>query len=301
MTGALQQELVAALEERRAPNFSLASKAKWVRALDGLLVAGGIDAAAHGLDHFERMAPDLVWAPNMRRIISLTPPADPALPAFKDVKSLDVQVAPIAGAETVVLAFCGKQHRIGFHTPLFYRFIQSRGWSLVFLRDFQGVHYLNGVAGLGPDRASSVAALRDLIARLGARRVLCLGNSSGGYGALLYALELGADAALNFSGGTNLDPEFNTHLNRAQGSLELRATFPGEELDLRARYLAAARRPRAMLVYGEYCWDDRLHAEHMADVPGAQLVPFAEFEGHGSIAEAVQRETFESLLADLAA
>jgi hypothetical protein len=297
----LQRELVAALSEGRPPDFSAAPADRWVNALDRLLMAGHIEAAAHGLGHFEQVAPHIAWAPNMRRIIALTPSADPAADDWDDDKSLDLQVVAVEGAHTVVLAFCGQKHRIGFHTPLFHRFIQQQGWSMVFLRDFQGVHFLNGVAGIGPDRPSTIEALGELISRLGARRTLCLGNSSGGYAALLYALELGADAALSFSGGTNLDPDFNVHLNRAQGALELREAFPDEELDLRARYLAAAQRPRAMLVYGEYAWDDRIHAEHMSDVPGAELIPILDFEGHGSIAEAVMREEFEDLLGALAA
>jgi hypothetical protein len=297
----LTRELVRAMNEGRSPDFSVAPVERWVKALDRLLIAGRIEAAAHGLGHFERVAPDIAWAPNMRRIISLTPPADPTAPRWADDTALDVQAAPVEGAQTVVLVFCGQRHRIGFHSPLFHRFIQRLGWSMVFLRDFQDAHFVNGVASLGPDRPSTLEALRQLISSLGARRLLCLGNSSGGYAALLYALELGADAVLSFSGGANLEPDFNVHLNRAQGALELREAFPEEELDLRARYLAADKRPRAMLVYGEYAWDDRIHAEHMSDVPGVELIPIHDYEGHGSIAEAVMREEFEDLLRALAA
>ena len=93
-----------------------------------------------------------------------------------------------------------------------------------------------------------------------------------------------------------MEPEFNTFLNRRDSSLLLKAAAPEGPLDLRALYLGAGRTPRATLIYGDSCWDDRLQAEHMAGVEGIKLNPLKNYDGHGCINAMIIQQTFERAL-----
>lgn len=281
----MERELESARLQERAPDFGAIRPEKWVKVLDRLLERGQVDDVAHAIGDFVAYAPGLDWAESLGPLLSSLPPRDPQAPILSDEEGRDVVVAARDGADTLIFGFCGVRNRIGMPTPLFHRWLDSTRCSVVYLRDLQQKHFVKGVRSLGSDRAQTKAALRTLADDLGARRILCLGNSSGAYGAALYGLEIGAEAVLSFSGPTNLEPNFNTYLNRRDAALELREELPDEPLDLRAIHLAAPRRTRLHLVYGEYCWDDRLQAEHMDGVPGVELTALAGYQGHGCIPE----------------
>jgi pimeloyl-ACP methyl ester carboxylesterase len=149
---------------------------------------------------------------------------------------------------------------------------------------------------LGNDRAATVQSLRDLARSLGARRILCYGNSGGAFAALHYGLDLAAEAVVAVAGRTNQAPEFNAQLQFARSVDRVETAFPGMATDLRQLYLAAERRPRVLASYGEHNWDDRLHAEYLRGVPGVTLQPIEDFMGHNAAMELVRRGQFQDLL-----
>ena len=218
---------------------------------------------------------------------------------FVDDPRKDVQIVPREGADTAMLLFCAVHHRFGLPLGVLHRWLSAFPASILFLRDFEVRLFMKGIRSLGPDRASSTAALGKILADLGARRILCLGASGGGYGALRYGLDVGAEEVVSFAGPVSMEPAFNAHFAHNAMSEKLRREYPGEELDMRAVYLAAPARPRVQLIYGEHCWDDRLHAEHMADVPGTVAVAIPGHDRHGVIHQLVRRRQFDTLLARL--
>jgi hypothetical protein len=78
-------------------------------------------------------------------------------------------------------------------TPVF-EFARSLGsvpLKKVYVRDHAGVWYHRGVAGVGPDVDSVAQHLRELTAEAG--EVVMIGNSAGGYAALLFGALLGSE------------------------------------------------------------------------------------------------------------
>ena len=296
----LSRRLVEAHARGEAPDFSAAVPMDWVMAIDKLLVRGRIEAARAALSQLREQQPQLKWADSVYRLIDLLPEAVGPEPRFRDNLDSDLQVVERPGSKTVIFAFCGRKHHIGLPLWLFQRWMSGLGASVVYLRDFNDSHYVRGVRSIGSQERTA-SELDRLAGMLGAERVLCLGNSSGGYGAMLYGLGIGAEKVIGFSGATNLEPGFNVHLNRAAAALALEQALPDAKLDLRELYLAASRPPRTLLIYGEQAWDDRIHAEHMAGAPGVQLAPMEGHAGHGTVAELIHRGRFASLLEDLSA
>ncbi len=296
----LYRRLLQVFETGEPVDFSVGAPMAWIKAIDELLIDGHTEAARAGLARLRDAEPDLQWSESVLELIDLLPKSAEQGPRFIDNRELDVQVVNRQGSKTVIFAFCGRKHRLGMPLWLTQRWMSQFDASIVYLRDFRDLHYLGGVRSWD-SRDRTLISLNWIAEQLKAERVLCMGNSSGGYAALDYGLALGAEAVLSFSGGTNLEPEFNTFLNRADGAAAIREAFPNAPLNLRDLYLAAPRRPRSILVYGDQCWDDRLHSENMRGVPDVRLWPLKGFIGHGSLPELIRRGGFDATMGDFLA
>jgi len=79
----------------------------------------------------------------------------------------------------------------------------------IHLRDPQRAWYLRGVLGLGIDVASTAAALNRAVDALKPSRVLTLGQSMGGYGAILFGNLLNADRVLAFGALSTMSPDIS--------------------------------------------------------------------------------------------
>ena len=268
----------------------------WIKSIDELLGRGKLDRARFALERMREQAPDLEWPQTILHLLTLMPDGDVQGARFTDDAKSDLQVVPRDGARTVILGFCGHRHQLNMPLWLFQRWMSKLDASVVYLRDFADTFYVGGVSSCGSFHATA-ERLRQIIGELGAQRVVCIGNSSGAFGAMLYGLELGADHVFGFSGAYNMETDFNTYLNRNEAALRISETHPDARLDLRELYLGAARGPKAELFYGDKCWDDRIHAEHMAGVPGVELKPIPGYAGHGALPELIQRREFDKVLA----
>jgi hypothetical protein len=270
--------------------------ARSAAAIDALLDRGRLEAAERRARRFRAAYPAVAYGKTVCDFFDRMPPADGLLLPFEDDRAKEVQIVARANADTVMLLFCGHAERLGLALPAIHRWFGRMPASLVYLRDFRRLHYLAGIPSLGADRAASLAGLRALVASLGGRRIVCYGTSGGVFAALDYGLELGAEAVLALAGPVNLTREFNASLHMGRAIARLHDTVPGVAIDLRRAYETAARAPRTWLVYGENNWDDRLHAETMAGLPGVTLVPVKNFQGHNVAMEFITRGSFASLL-----
>jgi hypothetical protein len=293
------EQLLAACAEafdRRQPlDLSGAELAEWTHAADYLVEMGQIEVAEHAIRRLNEAYPDFAWAKNLCGLFDRMPSAAEGQPAFADDFPKDFQVVRRDGAEVAVLVFCGVRHRVGMSLSLAHRWLGRLPASLIYLRDLKAMSYMAGIPSLGPDLETTIEGLRRTIAELGVKRVVCYGNSSGGYGALLYGLMLGAQAAVCMSAPYNLEPEFNLHLRQIQTAERISKTFPDAKLDLRELYLASPQPPKTLSAFGEHHWDDRLHAEHMSGLPGLTLLPVADYAGHNTGVELIRLGRFDDL------
>ncbi len=106
-------------------------------------------------------------------------------------------------SEQLVVAFGGVGHGYGGIKGEFHQSLAKLGSSAVFVRDEACRWYQYGPDELQPI-VDTIHAVR---AEVGARRLVCLGNSMGGFGALLFGAWLGADAILSIVPQTAIEPE----------------------------------------------------------------------------------------------
>jgi pimeloyl-ACP methyl ester carboxylesterase len=270
-------------------DFRRADGKIWAMALDGLLNNSCIDVARTVAP---RLALAFPGASFFRTIVNLlerlpSPCDDPSFAAFRDNGAKEVQVVPRAGASCVLLAFCGRLRKLGMPIDLIHRWFGQLGVHVIYLRDYEGHNYDQGIRSLSPEMESTLRTLQQIIATLGTSRVVCYGNSLGSYGALRYALELEAEAILAFAAPTNLLPSFGNFVDKLNAE-------PG--IDLRPLYESKPRTPRVHLVYGEHHAFDRAQAVNFRGLPSVTLEMFHRWSGHDVFLQTIFMGRYELLL-----
>ncbi|HEY5412818.1 MAG TPA: hypothetical protein VIJ94_19030 [Caulobacteraceae bacterium] len=291
-----RKAFVRAIGEGRAPDFTTAELVNWIEVADDMIVRGELEVATQAVHYIREQWPSLAWGRNVEELIARIPPPDPEAPPFADKPAKTLYAIARHGADTAVLVFCAADDRAGMPLPMLHRWLSRSPASVIYLRDPLRLGYLGGVPQAGPDLDASLVRLKALIQELGARRVVCYGNSMGGFGALLYGIELGADAVLSMGGLVNLRSRFNAGLHYVEAAKRIEAAFPDAPLDLREHYLSAKSPPATWIAYAEHNWDDRIHAEHMLGLEGVTLTRIDSSKSHSVAAELIRIGKFEDLL-----
>jgi len=261
----------------------------WAMGLDGLINNSRMDVARALAPRMAAAFPGTSYFRTMATLFDRLPEPcdDPSFAAFRDDKAKEVQTVARAGANCVLLAFCGRTQRIGMPIDLIHRWFGPLGVHVIYLRDYEGHNYDQGIRSLSGDMASTLLALREIIAGLRVNRIVCYGNSLGSYGALRYALELEAEAALAFAAPTNLLPHFGNFIDKQNAE-------PG--IDLRPLYENKRYTPRVHLVYGERHPFDRAQAVNFRGLPTVTLEMAPDWNHHDVFLHAIFVGRYEPLL-----
>lgn len=122
--------------------------------------------------------------------------ADPARHAVADY-SID--------SSTLLILFGGIAGGVSMPVYEFFRVTEGYPVKRLFLRDPRHAWYLRGLPGVGDDAESIRTGLEEAIRRADVRRVVMAGASAGGFAALRFGSQLGADRVLAFSPQTFID------------------------------------------------------------------------------------------------
>jgi len=283
------------LGEPNLPSIDRNSVGTWLSGVEAMLQAGAMDAARSELVAFGGVHPDMEFAQTLRRILAILPPDDAQLARFADDGS-DVQLVARPHADTLCLLFGGHNHSFGLPTPVLHRWLGRLPINILYLRDFRRCHFLRGVQAFGEGRAATHKAIDHIRRQLGVTRLVCWGHSSGAVAALQYGLELSAEAVVSVSGPINFNRDFNVYLRWSWLATRLRRIAMPSLIDIRQAWLERQRVPRALLVYGDNYWDDRLQADYLRGVPSITHLPIVNHADHHAVREIVRRGWYPKLL-----
>ena len=157
----------------------------------------------------------------------------------------------------LAVAFAGVRQQLGGVQREFSRSLAALDCAALLVRDTESRWYQYGEAAA----AALIGEIRAAAGQVGARRLVCLGNSMGGFGALYFGARLKADAILGFAAQTAIDPETTEALGDRRWS-EHQAAIPAYGFGDLAREPAAPG--RVILCRGEHDLLDRAHADHLA-------------------------------------
>jgi hypothetical protein len=208
----------------------------------------------------------------------------------------DVMIARSWAATRVLIAFGGVGEAFWSVPP----FLELPNCHLVMLRDNTRLFHVGGVEGLGQTYYECVSALTRLIDRLGATQIFITGNSSGGYAALRYALDLGARGVLAFSPFTRINAS-EEELEQYPAIRTLARSRPEMMEDLLPFYSTHPNPPKLIIAYGDQHKLDTEHALRMKDLPCVELEPVHGFDGHHAWARLLDEQRFRPLLKRLLA
>ena len=104
----------------------------------------------------------------------------------------------------LIIAFSGGAQKLDVPVHEFFETTKTLGYNRILLRDPYYMHYHYGVDRERRDWPSLIAYLKQEIARLRPKKVLCVGTSSGGYAALIAGHHLRADFVHAFGPQTTI-------------------------------------------------------------------------------------------------
>lgn len=178
--------------------------------------------------------------------------------------------APVSS--TLYIFFGGMAAGIAMPPFEFYRAARIVDDNKLFLRDFAQCWYHAGLPGYSRDLSSTADYLRRRIGELGARRVVFVGNSMGGYAAMLFAARLGFGEVIAFAPQTFVSPRLRfRHRDRRWPRQIAKLRWLGlsreRAWDLRPLLARCDERLRVSVFVSPEDRLDLVHARHIQDLP----------------------------------
>jgi hypothetical protein len=206
--------------------------------------------------------------------------------SWKDEDEADVQMIEKPGATATIVVFCDFRHRFNMLLNTFYHvWLANLPANVIFLRDWERLLYMKGVASMG-DQKRTIAEIKMLARSFRSRKLVTMGNSGGGFGALEYAIHLGADSCIVFAPPIDLNYSCGD-----VGKKRMRTKITSKLVDQRdagrivwpdmpALYRQQPK-TRAEIFFAEGNEVDRWHAETMKDLPNVKLSMVQDAASHG--------------------
>lgn len=178
-------------------------------------------------------------------------------------------------ADVLLVAFGGIAGGFALPPFEFNRLTQDLGCNRLFIRDLSQAWYQKGVPGMGDTVRQMVEGLRVKLAALGSQRTVLIGNSMGGFAALMFGGLLNVPEVHAFAPQTFVD--FRSRLLAAdfRWRHQIRAMHKGlpaqdAMLDVRP-VLRAAAGTRFHVYFGTADRLDRLHARRLVGLSNVIL------------------------------
>ncbi len=176
----------------------------------------------------------------------------------------------------LLVAFGGYFGGIGVPPFEFSNVSEGADVKKMYVRDFRRAVYHAGLPGLSKDIPSTAKVLQKLIAESQAETVTFIGNSQGGFAAILLGPMLDVNYVHAFSAQTFADPWNRWKYGEKRWphvalQLYVRSLFKKKYYDLRKVLGSLKYKTRIHLHYGLKDPMEKVNAEHLQGVPGVTL------------------------------
>lgn len=193
----------------------------------------------------------------------------------------------------------------GLAMPPFEFYSASRilGENKLFIRDIRQSWYHGGLPGFSEDIDATICLLRDEIDALDPEKVFFVGNSMGGFAAILSAALIGRGEAVAFAPQTFIGPfarlramdfRWQPQITRMYFSSIRKPRY----YDLRQTLLERPTQARVRIFVSNSHRLDRTHAFHLQGVPGVEIVCF-DGGGHGIVKDLRDRGLLPAILSGI--
>ena len=233
----------------------------------------------------------------IEQVLPLLPgPDDRKRPLIEDDQSEVISSGPSQNGVTI-LFFSDLTHRINFDFEVLDAFAAQSGAATVFLRDHSFRLFIGGIKSLADDRAGTIDALRAKLEELKTERLFVVGLSSGGFSAMSYGRELGAEKLLGLSIATSIGRFLRGEDRRARMLIaRLNRSFKPEELDLNQVLPGIENKAPIDLYYGEENATDTGHSSDIGELEGVTLHPMPGHARHQVLPHLVRDGVFQAFV-----
>jgi hypothetical protein len=202
---------------------------------------------------------------------------------MQDTDSSPVSENLIPGSARLYLFFGGIVGAIGMPPFEFYQASRILDYSRIFLRDLSQAWYQRGLPTIGGDAHAVGEYLRRKIIESGAPEVYFVGNSMGGFAALLFCALLRQGQAIAFAPQTFVSREKRLHHGDDRWARQIETMHGGraasDVYDLKAWIRGRHPEMRAGIYVSSLDPLDMLHAGELTEFPNITIHRFPE-AGH---------------------
>ncbi|WP_226702105.1 alpha/beta fold hydrolase [Microbulbifer elongatus] len=197
-------------------------------------------------------------------------------------KSFDLELVP--DSDSLYIFFGGISAGISMPPFEFYNASKILTHNKVFFRDFRQAWYQSGMPGVGEDLRSVVSFMSKMIADISPSNVFLIGNSMGGYAAMMFSELLGTGSVVAFAPQTFIEPQLRDSHGDSRWSAQLTKVYRSVSakdfiFDLRQLMMKKSRPGRNVSIYVSS--DDRLDMAHAKYLDGVEGVFVHTISGGG--------------------
>lgn len=145
----------------------------------------------------------------------------------------------------------------------------------IFVRDIKKTWYVNGINETLDSIEKVVEKLKELIR--GYRQTICIGNSAGGYAAVLFGCMIGAQYIFSISGQFSIWEETSFPQNKI---LNLAKDNPSISRYFDLRSIVSATQSKIIYIFPILCAEDAAQYEMIKSEPNVQVIAFSS-SAHG--------------------
>jgi pimeloyl-ACP methyl ester carboxylesterase len=198
-----------------------------------------------------------------------------------------VLVELVPGSRKLYLAFGGMQGALGMPPFEFYRSSKILDESRVFFSVLTQTWYHAGLPGLTRDIPETARYIRSLIDRTAPEEVVFVGNSMGGFAAILFSCLVGCGTAIGFSPQTYIawskrrstgDRRWRSRVLRTYGATLFKPRF----FDLRRLLQESGAVNRVEIFVSSLDGLDVAHARNLAEFENVRIT-VRDFGGHNLV------------------
>lgn len=202
-------------------------------------------------------------------------------------KNKPVKIELLPESSKLYIFFGGLLGRIKGSQFEFYNCTRIIDENKIFIRDFSRCWYHNGLPGISTDIDSTTEYIQNQIEQIKPESIFFVGNSMGGYAAMLFAALIEQGEVIAFAPQTFISPILRLKYGDNRWERVVRATykkslFKKKIWDLRKLLLGAKNHLRISIFVSKSDPLDYAHALRIKDVPGIQIYEF-DHGGHAIV------------------
>ncbi|MCF6171050.1 MAG: hypothetical protein L3J66_08760 [Bacteroidales bacterium] len=200
-------------------------------------------------------------------------------------KPIEIQLSP--EGTNLYIFFGGIAAGIEMPQFEFYNASKIINEHKIFIRDFQQCWYQVGLPGISEDVYSTASYIKGQVEKIKPGKVFFVGNSMGGFAAILFSCLIGEGEVIAFAPQTFISPLLRLRHRDARWrkqifNIYMKSFFKRKVWNLKPLLLNSGTRNKISIFVSDTDKLDNVHTSHIEDIPGVKVYK-STGGGHGVV------------------